>query len=122
MGPISTFLSQTLCQTRCLQRHPDVQVYFILLHSLKRMTGIADAWGLLMLSGLMQPQLGEERWDGGSLVAQVLCWFSLDQKKSVSKTHGVGFPVNENTCYFVYVFSGRGNACSLNGLGAGASS
>lgn len=34
------------------------KVYFILLHSMKRMTGVADAWGLLMLSGLMQTNGG----------------------------------------------------------------
>lgn len=40
------------------ERPPARQVYFILLHSMKRMTGVADAWGLLMLSGLMQTPLG----------------------------------------------------------------
>jgi len=30
------------------------EAYFVLLHCLKRLAGIADAWGLLMLSGLLQ--------------------------------------------------------------------
>ena len=49
------------------------EAYFVLLHCLKRLAGIADAWGLLMLSGLLQRFLGQSP-----------CWMQNNAPVSVS--------------------------------------